>query len=127
MNDPLRDLSKNDLVREVQRLRHLLDQQMSAAPGIGDEVIVEGIVSITTGLPVVTMRAGEAAWQFTPAQAREHGYATIERAIEAERDAATIAFLRGADFDEQAAGSFLQSVRQHRQQWTADFRDAGAT
>lgn len=113
--DEFQDMSKNDLVREVLRLRGVLEQQMSAAPGIGDEVVVEGIVGVMTGLPIVTMRAGEAAWQFTPAQAREHALATLERAIEAERDAAVITGLRDY-LGEGAAAAMVALIREKRPQ-----------
>lgn len=126
MSEPLKDLSKNELVREVQRLRALLAQQMAAAPGIGDEVVVEGIVSSTSGKPIVVMRAGEVVWQMTPAKAREHAYAVIGCAVEAERDAATLAYLLEMDAGASTAGAFLAGMREHRQQWIATFHDAGA-
>jgi hypothetical protein len=109
-----RDWSKNDLVREVLKLRRLLAEQMSAAPGIGDEVVVEAIVAVSDGRPQVRMRAGEAAWQMTPQQAREHATVVLERAIEADRDAAVVAWLGEAGFDEAAIGGFLMEMREHR-------------
>jgi hypothetical protein len=112
--DEFRDWPKNRLVREVLRLRALLSEQMTAAPGVGEEVVVEGVVGMRDGRPLVHMRAGEAAWQFTPAQAREHAVATLERAIEADRDAATVAFLREAGMDDQGVGGFLMAMREHR-------------
>lgn len=109
-----RDSSKNDLIREVVRLRRMLAEQMLAAPGIGEEVVVEGIVGMKDGAPAVHMRAGEAAWMFTPQQAREHAIATLEKAIEADRDAAVVAFLREADFPDEKVNGFLHELREHR-------------
>lgn len=119
--DELREKSKNELVREVLRLRAMLGEQMSAAPGIGEEVEVQGVVGIRDGKPQVHMRAGEAAWMLTPTEALEHALKTLAAAMEAERDAATIAFLtdpHGPAFDEQTAGGFLMGMRDHRQAWT---------
>jgi hypothetical protein len=112
--DEFRGWPKNRLVAEVLRLRALLSEQMTAAPGVGEEVVVEGVVGMRDGRPWVHMRAGEAAWQLTPEQAREHAVATLERAIEADRDAATVAFLRETGMDEQDAGRFLMAMREHR-------------
>lgn len=125
MSRELRSMSKRELEREVMRLRALLEQQMSAAPGVGDEITVDGIVSASTGRPVVAMRAGEASWQLSPSQARRHALIVLDKAVEAERDAATVAFLRevaaanGEDEDEQiqSAGSWLMAMRSHRDDW----------
>lgn len=119
-DDQLKDMSKNDLVREVRRLRSVLEEQMSAAPGVGTEVVVQGIVSVTDGQPIVSMRAGEAAWQLTPALARRHALLILDAAVEAERDAATIALLRTSGMDEQEAGGFLLLMREHRKDWFAE-------
>jgi hypothetical protein len=120
-DEDLRAMSKNDLVREVVRLRAMLAEQMTAAPGIGEEVEVQGVVGMRDGKPHVHMRAGEAAWMLTPPEALEHALKTLAAAIEAERDAATIAFLQrpeGLAFDEQTAGGFLMAMRDHRDAWT---------
>ncbi len=123
-----RDWSKKDLAREVRRLRRLLEDQLQAAPGVGTEVTVQGIVSVSTGEPVVDMRAGEAAWQMTPAQARQHALIVLDAAVEAERDAATMAFMRSMDGDEpdedaeRTAGAFLHAMREHRKDWLESFR-----
>lgn len=108
------DWSKNDLVREVLKLRRLLGEQLAAAPGIGAEVVVEAIVGVTDGQPLVRMRAGEAAWQMTPQQAREHATATLERAIEADRDAAVVAWLTERGWETREIGGFLMEMREHR-------------
>lgn len=113
--EDLKALSKNDLIREVLRLRGILEQQMSAAPGIGDEIVVEGIVSVTTRQPLVSMRTGEAAWQLTPTHARQHALATLERAIEAERDAAVFVGITEA-FDEDTAVGLINMIRSTRPQ-----------
>lgn len=118
--DDLKAWSKNDLVREVRRLRAMLAEQMDAAPGIGPELTVEGIVTSRDRTPLVRMRAGEAAWQFSLAQAREHAMDTLAAAVEAERDAATIAFLKAAGSDDQEAGGFLMALRDHRVTWIRD-------
>jgi hypothetical protein len=128
--DP-KSMSKNDLVREVGRLRALLEQQLAAAPGVGTEVTVQGIVSGTSGEPLVTMRAGEAVWQMTTAQARQHALIILDAAVEAERDAATVAFMRqmaldGGDSQEEAeryAAGFLAMMRDHRRDWFRDFQE----
>lgn len=119
MTDP-KEMSKNDLVREVKRLRHLLAQQMEAAPGVAPSISVVGIVRSTDREPAVQMRAGEAAWEMTLAEAREHAADTLAAAVEAERDAATIAFLFSTGMDEQEAGGFLLALRDHRVRWMAD-------
>lgn len=128
--DELKAWGKNDLIREIHRLRALLDEQMSAAPGIGEEVTVQGIVAVSSGKPVVSMRAGEAAWQMTPAGARQHALVVLDAAVEAERDAATVAFLRemgeasGQAEEEQirTAAGFLQQMREHRDNWLEQMR-----
>jgi hypothetical protein len=112
--DDLKAWSKNDLVREVVKLRALLAKQMSAAPGVGDQVTIDALVSSETGEPVVEMRAGEVAWQFTAAQARSHTHGALEAAIEADRDAAVVAFMREAEFEEGQIGAFLHDMREHR-------------
>jgi hypothetical protein len=123
MSGEYKNWSKNDLVREVVRLKHLLADQMEAAPGVGREVMVQGSVSSTTKKPFVKMRAGEAAWQMTPAQARQHALIILDAAVEAERDAATIAFVENImGQDEQAAGAFLLGMREHRIEWIEEFR-----
>lgn len=123
MSDEFRDMSKNDLVREVKRLRAMLSQQMEAAPGIGEAVDVVGIVGMRDGAPLVQMRAGEAAWQMSPLDARRHALLVLNAASEAERDAATVEFMReyaGKDATEDEAqmfaASFLNALRDHRQQ-----------
>lgn len=124
-SDDLKSWGKNDLIREVRKLRALLEQQMSAAPGIGDEVTVDGIVGMASQEPIVVMRAGEAAWQFTPAQARQHALLVLDKAVEAERDAATVAFLREGDFPDETVGGFLVGMREHRQDWLEQMRSGG--
>lgn len=125
MSDP-KTWSKNDLVREVIRLRALLKDQMESAPGIGAEVEVQGIVASTSGKPFVQMRAGEARWQMEPHEARQHALILLDAAVECERDAATIAFLRAElDMDQQQAGAFLHVMREHRTNWLEQFRDFG--
>lgn len=129
MPDDIRSWSKNALVREVLRLRALLSQQMEAAPGVAPEITVQGMVASRTGEPAVQMRAGEAAWQMTPAQARQHALIVLDAAVEAERDAATVAFMDkvardGGDTGEEAerfAGGFLAAMREHRRDWLRDF------
>lgn len=125
-DDDLKGQSKNDLIREVRRLRALLSEQMAAAPGVGPDVTVQGIVGIKDGAPLVSMRAGEAARQFSPGEARHHAMLVLDAAVEAERDAATIAFLRGTGADDQEAGGFLMAMRDHRKSWIDDFRGATA-
>lgn len=105
---------------EIERLRALLSDQINAAPGIGDNISVQGIVSSRNHEPLVHMRAGEAAWQFSLAQAREHAMDTLAATIEAERDAATIAFLKAAGSDDHEAGGFLMALRDHRVAWVRD-------
>lgn len=117
MTDDLKDMSKNDLVREVKRLRHMLAEQLDAAPGVGPEVVVQGIVASRDGTPLVQMRTGEAAWQMSPLDARRHALIVLNAATEAERDAATVEFLSTfSDGDEQFVGGFLAAMRDHRQQ-----------
>lgn len=123
----LKQMSKNDLVREIVKLRGLLSDQLAAAPGTGPEVTVQGIVGLTTREPIVQMRAGEAAWQMTTAQARQHALIILDAAVEAERDAATMAFFAKMDEDkdepdEQSAAAFLHMMREHRKEWLNDFR-----
>src|SRR4051794_30942682 len=115
-NDP-KDMSKNELVREVRRLRHLLSEQMGAAPGVGESVDVQGIVLSKNREPVVRVRAGEASWDWALDQAREHALDVLAAATEADRDAATIAFLESGDFDRDTAGAFLAAMREHRAVW----------
>jgi hypothetical protein len=130
----LKQMSKNDLVREASRLRALLEQQMTAAPGIGDEVTVHGVTT-TDGKPFVQVRAGEAAWQWTPAEARQHALLCLDAAVEAERDAATVAFFVETMEDEdgreraaagflreRAAAGFLMAMREHRADWLEQLR-----
>lgn len=122
-DNDLKNMSKNDLVREVIKLRHLLSEQMKAAPGTGPEVVVHGLVSYTTKKPFVEMRAGEAAWQMTPAQARQHAFIIMDAAVESERDAATIAFLENEmNMNSDQAGVFLMGMRNHRKDWFEDFK-----
>lgn len=120
----LKQLSKNDLVRQVVRLQALLSDQLAASPGTSDELTVQGIVSSTTGQPVVQFRNGEVAWQQDPATARAHALQTLDAAVEAERDAATIAFLtQSSDLDDRDASAFLHGMRQHRTDWLATLTD----
>jgi hypothetical protein len=108
---------RDELVREVLRLRAMLREQMEAAPGVGDSIEVDGIVAVRDDKPLVRMRGGEATWSFTPEQAREHALATLCAAIEAERDASTIAFLKETGADMAGIGSFMTALRQHRTEW----------
>jgi hypothetical protein len=122
MDNDLKDWSKNDLVREVGKLRQLLSDQLKAAPGTGPSVEVQGIVSSTSNMPYVQMRAGEAAWQMTPAQARQHAFLVMDAAVESERDAATIAFLEEMNFGEESASQYLLLMREHRKDWFKEFK-----
>lgn len=124
--DDVRAMSKRDLEREVIRLRAMLEEQLAAAPGVGPEVTVHGIVGARTREPLVAMRAGEAAWQMTPARARQHALIVLDAAVEAERDAATIAFLeQELDSGPEGAGAFLAAMREHRPDWLDELRTAG--
>ena len=123
----LSDWSKNELIREVKLLRHLLEEQINAAPGTGPDVTVHGIVASKTREPLVQMRSGEASWQMTPAQARQHALILLDAAVECERDAATIAFIEDEmDLGPDRAGAFLQSMREHRKDWFEEFRTMDA-
>lgn len=121
--DEFKDKSKNDLIREVKALKALLSDHMSAAPGVGTSVEVQGIVSFKTKKPWVVMRAGEAVWQMSPAAARQHAFLVHDAAIESERDAAIIAFLEvELQFDEHKAGIFLEEMQNHRMEWFEEFK-----
>ena len=104
----------------------ILEQQMKAAPGTGPDVQVQGIVAYKDKQPYVQMRAGEASWEMTPAKARQHALILLDAAVEAERDAATIAFCEGPmQMSADAAGAFLSEMRNHRKDWFAEFREMG--
>lgn len=123
----LRKLGITKLIDEVQRLEVILEQQMSAAPGVGDSIEVQGGVSSTSGQPFVQWRAGEAAGQFpTLMGAADFARWVLVAAVEAERDAATIAFLREElEFDDDHAGAFLDRMRRHRTQFVGGLSESG--
>ena len=122
--EKLKKMSKTQLLDEVMRLEVILEQQMKAAPGTSPDVEVQGIVASVDKQPYVQMRAGEAAWQMSPAKARQHALIVLDAAVEAERDAATIAFCEQTmDMSEVAAGGFLHEMRNHRKDWFAEFRE----
>lgn len=118
-----RKLSKSQLIDRIIELEVLLSQQMGSAPGMERGVEVQGGVSFRTREPFIQMRSGEAAWQMTPAQARQHALIILDSAVEAERDAATIAFLSEAmDMPIENAATFLDEMRKHRKDWIDEFR-----
>jgi hypothetical protein len=112
-------MSREQLIDEVVKLRHLLDEQMKAGVGLGSSVEVEGLATYE-GKPFVKVRSGEATWQWTPDEAREHALYTLNAAVEAERDAATVLFFREAGMEDEMAGAFLVGMREKRKDWKAE-------
>jgi hypothetical protein len=98
---------------------------------MGNTVSVQGIISSKTREPMVNVvnEDGNNQWQMNPAQARHFAMTILDSAVEAERDAATFAFLTsgrgsGMEFTDEDAGNFLAVMRDHRKDWVEDFKKA---
>ncbi|MCA1571222.1 MAG: hypothetical protein LC798_13065 [Chloroflexi bacterium] len=107
--DDLKQLGKNDLVREVMRLEAMLADQLAQAPEQGSECMVQGIVGMRDRAPIVTYRMGEVAWQQSPAGARMHALVVLDAAVEAQK-----------------AAAFLVEMRDRRKDWIGGFRSGFA-
>lgn len=119
----LRAMSTRELRERVVALEALLEDQMRAGVGVGEAIEVDAIVRLGDRQPAVHLRSGEAAWEWTPSQARMFALFLLNAATEAERDAATIAFLDAADFTPEQASGFLVAMREHRVEWLAKLTD----
>lgn len=93
----------------------------------GDITSFEAMVSASTGKPFVqlTCFVGDDpvfATKMSPDLATALGLRAIQSAIEAERDAGFIAFLRDSlgMTDDQQIGAMLSGMRDHRQQFDAE-------
>lgn len=77
------------------------------------------MVSVFSGEPLVRVEnTGPEVGQMSCAEAKQMGFQFIGAAIEAEREAGTVAFLRAKGFDDAAVGTFLGNMREHRKQAT---------
>lgn len=65
---------------------------------------------------VMTFVNDEPFGQLSPAEAIAMGTRCIQSAIEAERDAGMIAFLKTTALDDEAIGLMIMAMRDHRQQ-----------
>lgn len=65
---------------------------------------------------VVTLVDGAKFGQLTPSEAIAMGVRCIQSAIEAERDAGTVAFFREQGMGDREIAGFLHGMRAHRQQ-----------
>lgn len=120
-------MSTADLRREVVRLQVMLEDQMNAAPGIGESLEVDPIVRAQDGLPQINLRSGEVGWSWSCPQARMITLTLLDAAVEAERDAAVVAFLRDHDWDDDIVGGFLSALRDHRSEWLSKLTDGSYT
>lgn len=87
---------------------------------------VEANVTIG-GKPFIKHTWGDMEGQLTPALSLQLGMGFITAAIEAERDAALIAFMVSEGFEVQEAGIFLYGLREHRQQYEMRAEDIAET
>lgn len=78
------------------------------------------------GKPFVKHSWGDREAQLAPAQSVQLGMGYITAAIEAERDAALIAFMTAEGFSPHEAGIFLFGLREHRQQYEMRAEDMAA-
>ena len=114
-----KDMSKNELVREVKRLRGLVEQM---ARGGGPELeMVSGARS--DGKPFITMTWGTELGQLSPAEARMHALRMLEVAEGAESDGVTVTFLADQGFDEETVASWLLMQRDYREKLKTRWRN----
>lgn len=67
---------------------------------------------------VMTFVNEEPFGQLTPAEAIAMGTRCIQSAIEAERDAGLVAFLKKTDMDDDSISGLILAMRDHREQAT---------
>jgi hypothetical protein len=79
------------------------------------------------GKPFIRHTWGDRVGQLSPAQGIQLGMGYITAAIEAERDAALIAFMTAEGFTPHEAGIFLFGLREHRQQYEMRAEDMAET
>lgn len=118
-DDDLKSWSKNDLVREVRRLREISRQVFK---GGGRELTMESGTR-EDGKPFITMRWGSEVGQIGPDEARLHALRMLEVAEAAESDAVTVSFLVDKEFDEVGIASFLMMQRDWRERLKQRWRE----
>lgn len=123
----LRGMSKAELIARVRSLESLLAEQMNAAPGIGDMIRVDPIVRDSDLLPEVHLRSGEVSWSWSTPQARMHALIVLDAAVEAERDAAFVAYLKASGFELEQIANLILEMRAHRSAWLERLTDGSAT
>lgn len=107
--DELKDLSKNELVRECRRLRQLAGQMRT-----GESLEFEAIVN-SDGVPKVNIRWDDIAAQVAPDDAQEMAISLLEVAEWARVDAAVFAaMLEMFDGNIQTAGGMMAILRKAR-------------
>ena len=91
-----------------------------------DRIVFHGLVT-RDAKPFVAVSWGHQHGQITPEDAHKLGWRAMSAAIEAERDAGIIAFLRDKAFaaaspdeQDQMIARFLSDLREHRQQYDPD-------
>ena len=82
----------------------------------GGVIETQGMVTSEGKAFVTTFVNEEAFGQMSPAEAIAMGTRCIQSAIEAERDAGTIAFLKAQGASEDVINGFILGMRDHRDQ-----------
>jgi hypothetical protein len=91
-----------------------------------ETTVFEAFVSASTGKPFIQMTCAYGdnevfVSKMRPSVATALGLRAIQAAIEAERDAGFVKFVRdGMDMDDRAAGMMLSGLREFRQQFDAE-------
>lgn len=120
-----KDWSKNDLIREILRFKQAVQEAYSVrSEGV---LMVDGKAT-ADGSPFVQITDGEYSTQLEPGAARTHALVVLNAAVEAERDAATVAFLQQKmSLDNDGISVFLTEMRDHRKDWVKDHTAALVT
>ena len=91
---------------------------MSNRLGAGGVFSSHGMATAEGKPFVATFVNDQPLGQLTPAEAIALGTRAIQSAIEAERDAGLIRFLKkDGKLDDQAIGVLIVGMREHREQW----------
>jgi hypothetical protein len=104
--------------------RRLGEEYLATAPA--DQVLVQSIVSATTGDPLVQCRVGLESWQWTPQDAREHALWLLACAEAAIHDAAMQRWLvLHMNLEPAVAAGAMSDLRRFRgdvprEHWKAD-------
>lgn len=104
----LKAMSKNDLVRKVVELEHILARQVRHA-----DIWVESGVN-DQGKPFVSLGWGDMGGQLSVEEARQHGLGVIEAAYAADMDSRFVRVLEEIGIDRETAVMMLSHMRVER-------------